>query len=92
MTAYFYKPIARVLAIVIVWAVVLGGVVYASGRTLAEQPADRAVSQIQQQLRDRDRLRDGSCEVAAVRQRDRDCDQLGKQSGTVTRTRTRKGA
>lgn len=91
MAEYSYKPVVRIVAILLAWALVLGGVVYAAGRAHDEQPQDRTVSAIRLQLRDRDQLRDGSC-VAAIRQRDRDCDQLGKQHGPARRTRTRASA
>jgi len=90
MATYSFRSIARVVAVLVIWALVLGGIVWAAGRAHAGVDGGHQVSAIQLRTQDRDRLRDATCIAGrGIMQRDRDCDQLGTQSGTTRRTRTR---
>ncbi len=77
MAACSIKSVARMVAALLIWVLVLGGIVWAAGQAKDDSANATEVSAIQLQLqtRDRDMLRDGSCET--------DCD------GTPTMDRTR---
>lgn len=77
MAAYSMKSVARMVAALLIWVLVLGGIVWAAGQAKSDSANATEVSAIQLQLntRDRDMLKDGSCAT--------DCD------GTPTINRTR---